>query len=100
MVICNSNCYESTLSQNTADGYTLDNNWIIALSLMPEDSTRVNNQREILSSVVGGDSDILISNFPLTEVMLTSVWYMGLEENLHLYCCRMFQEKYQTILLL
>ena len=65
MVICgNSNCYESTLSQNTADGYTLDNNWIIALSLMPEDSTRVNNQREILSSVVGGDSDILISNFP------------------------------------
>ena len=65
MVICgNSNCYESTLSQNTADGYTLDNNWIIALSLMPEDSTRVNNQREILSSVIGGDSDILTSNFP------------------------------------
>ena len=65
MVICgNSNCYESTLSQNTADGYTLDNNWIIALSLMPGDSTRVNNQREILSSVIGGDSDILTSNFP------------------------------------
>ena len=30
---------------------------------MPGDSTRVNNQREILSSIVGGDSDILTQNF-------------------------------------
>ena len=64
MVLCdNFNCYESTLSQNTADGLTLDNNWIIALSLMHGDSARGNNHREILSSVVGGDPDILTLNF-------------------------------------
>ena len=51
IVYCgNQGCGETTLNQNAADGYTLDNNWMLAISLVTEDSTRENESPIILSS--------------------------------------------------
>ena len=51
IVYCgNQGCGETTLNQNAADGYTLDNNWMLAISLVTGDSTRANESAIILSS--------------------------------------------------
>ena len=51
IVYCgNQGCGETTLNQNAADGYTLDNNWMLAISLVTGDSTRANESPIILSS--------------------------------------------------
>ena len=64
MIFCDDfNCYESTLSQNVADGYTLDNNWMIAISLIAGDSSRLGNNQEVLSSTIGERSNTRISIF-------------------------------------